>query len=137
MAGITPSATSTVPITPPTAALVNDKRSRAAAKDLAVKAMKRFARPDMPAEDWWGELEPLLSAQARSDYLGVDPSLVPVRAITGKASLVDLDTNMLVIAHIPTDQGLYAVTVSRSPEDPAWRVESIVPPEQDPHPEGG
>lgn len=117
--------------------LKDDKESRAAAKERAGEALGRFARPDLSPTDWWDGLAPLLSEQARSDYLGIDPATVPVTQITGKARLARVDTSMLAIVHIPTDAGLYAVTLTRSPEAPVWVVESIVPPELDPHASGG
>lgn len=123
---------------PPVAAdsptpLIDDEASSASAADRALDALTLFARPQTPRGQWWSELEPLLSEQARTDYLGVDPAQVPVTKVTGPPKVVDLDTAMLAIVHIPTDAGLYAVTLSRSDEDPDWRVESLVPPESDPH----
>jgi hypothetical protein len=95
--------------------------------------MRLFARPQLTRAAWWSDLEPLLSAQAAQDYAGVDPANVPVRQITGPGRLVPLETDRVAIVHVPTDHGLYAVTMSRSPEDPQWRAEHLTPPETDPH----
>lgn len=95
--------------------------------------MTLFARPGLSAEDWWADLEPLLSAKAQQDYLYVDPARVPVTAVTGKGRLVELGTELVAIVHVPTDAGLYAVTVSRSEEAPEWVADRITPPEPDPH----
>jgi hypothetical protein len=95
--------------------------------------MRLFARPRLAQEAWWADLEPLLSDQAAHDYLGVDPANVPVRQVTGPGRLVPLETKLVTIVHVPTDAGLYAVTLSRSPEDPQWRAERVTPPETDPH----
>lgn len=95
--------------------------------------MRLFARPELSPKAWWADLEPLLSASARQDYYGVDPSQVPVTEVFGPARLVPLGTKLLAIVHVPTDAGLYAVTFSRSKEEPRWAVERITPPEPDPH----
>ena len=121
------------PAPTPTTDLAWDVVEQQKVARLAEKTMRLFARPDRPADAWWADLEPLLSAQARQDYYGVDPARVPVTAVTGPARLVPLDTELVAIAHIPTDAGLYAVTLSRTPQAPAWMVERITPPEADPH----
>lgn len=95
--------------------------------------MSLFARPDLGRQAWWADLEPLLSDQAARDYAGVDPANVPVRQVTGPGRLVPLETALVTIIHVPTDAGLYAVTLSRSPEHPQWRADRITPPEPDPH----
>lgn len=97
--------------------------------------MRLFARPRLDAKTWWSDLEPLMSPQAQQDYYGIDPALVPVTDITGPGALVKLDTRRVAIVHVPTDAGLYAITLSRSPEAPEWKVERIAPPEPDPHAE--
>lgn len=95
--------------------------------------MRLFARPGISARAWWADLKPLLSDQAQRDYYGVDPARVPVSKVTGDGRLVELDTALVAIVHVPTNAGLYAVTVSRSSQEPRWVVERITPPEPDPH----
>lgn len=97
------------------------------------EALRLWARPSMGADAWWDDLEPYLTAQAQQDYSYTDPANVPVTKLTGAATLVELDTRRVAIVHVPTDAGLYAVTLSRSPESPTWLVERIAPPEPDPH----
>lgn len=91
--------------------------------------MRLFARPDVPAGTWWEDLEPYLSPAAQEAYYATDPANVPVTKVTGDVELVDASNELVAIAHLPTDHGLYAVTLSRSPERPAWAVERITPPE--------
>lgn len=106
---------------------------RRAAIKAGVRVMSLFARPDLERQTWWDDLEPLLSDQAARDYAGVDPANVPVRQVTGPGRLVPLETALVTIVHVATDAGLYAVTLSRSPEHPQWRADRITPPEPDPH----
>lgn len=109
-----------------------DEAAQEKVSTLAGEVMERFARPSLDRATWWADLEPYLSAQAQADYLGVDPANVPVRRITGPIELVPLKTHLVAIAHVPTDAGLYAVTLSRSEAAPQWAVERITPPERDP-----
>lgn len=122
---------------PPAAELAWDATEQEKVTALAAQTMRLFARPKMSAEQWWTDLEPRLSAQARLDYFGIDPASVPVTKITGPVTLVPMSTKLASIAHIPTDAGLYAVTLSRTPEEPQWVVEQITPPEPDPHGQQG
>lgn len=109
------------------------KTERRAATDLGVRVMELFARPGVEADTWWEDLEPHLSAQARHDYAYVDPRNVPASNVTGTGDLVTMDSPRVAIVHVPTDAGLYAVTLSRSPAEPEWVAERITPPEDDPH----
>ena len=114
--------------TPPTA-LRWDEADQRAAQDLALKVMRLFARPDVSASTWYSDLEPYLSPAAQEAYYATDPANVPVTTVTGAVQLVDASNELVAIAHLPTDNGLYAITMSRSPEQPTWAVERITPPE--------
>jgi hypothetical protein len=115
-----------------------DQRAAVAA---GVRVMRAFASPAASSrsndpdaqETWWAKLHPLLSDQARSDYAAVDHANVPVHAVTGPGRLGVAQARVMAVIHVPTDAGLYAVTLSRSAEDPRWRAEQITPPEIDPH----
>lgn len=115
--------------TPEWPTLVADDASAADAQHSAVQAMSVFARPDLPHEQWWAELEPLLSPAAVMAYRTVDPSSVPATRVTGEAALPQWDTPRIARVSVPTDAGVYLVVVSRHEADPTWRVERITPPE--------
>lgn len=106
-----------------------DDASRTAALDAAVTAAEAFARPDVPYEQWWAELAPLMSAQAQVDYQYVDPANIPARAVTGAAVLVDETSASIAGVDVPTDVGTYTVTLSRGDAAGPWLVERIAPPE--------
>jgi hypothetical protein len=117
-----------------------DQRAAVAA---GVQVMRAFASPTVSRVDepeaqknWWTQLRPLLSDQAASDYAAVDHANVPVHQVTGAGRLAAAEARALAIVHVPTDVGLYAVTLSRSAEDPRWLAERITPPEIDPHGDG-
>lgn len=106
-----------------------DEASRSAALELAETAMGLFARPDVPYEVWWADLEPVLSARGTAAYVTVDPARIPVRQVSGPAGLPGWTTPEVARVSVPTDVGSYLVVVSRSDADPVWRVERFIAPE--------
>ena len=106
-----------------------DEASRSAALELAETAMGLFARPDVPYEVWWADLEPVLSARGAAAYVTVDPARIPVRQVSGPADLPGWTTPEVARVSVPTDVGSYLVVVSRSDADLVWRVERFIPPE--------
>lgn len=105
-----------------------DQASTAAVLNAAMVAMQAFARPDVPYEQWWAEVGPLLSPQAQIDYQYVDPVNVPAHAVTGDPVLVDDASASVAGVQVPTDVGPYVVTLSRADVDASWVVERITPP---------
>ena len=112
-----------------TAALQWDETAQREAKNLALKVMRLFARSGVSAATWYSDLEPYLSPAAQEAYFATDPANVPVTKVTGDVQLVDASNELVAIAHLPTDDGLYAITLSRSADHPTWAVERITPPE--------
>lgn len=109
--------------------LLADEVSEETAKAAAVAGMAAYARPDLPYDQWWAGLEPLLSGQAIPAYQTVDPVNIPVTRVTGEANLPSWDTPRIARVSVPTDAGVYLVIVSRNEADPVWRIERITPPE--------
>lgn len=106
-----------------------DDASRDQAIALADRALALYARPDTAYDQWWGDLAPLLSAQATIAYATVDPANIPVRTMTGDAKLEGWDTPEVARVPVPTDVGVFLVVLSRSEADPVWRVERFMAPE--------
>ena len=106
-----------------------EQTSRGEALDLAEQAMTLYARPWLSFDVWWDGLAPLLSAQGALAYSTVDPTSIPVSAVTGSASLPGWDTPEVARVSVPTDVGAYLVIVSRNETDPVWRVERFIAPE--------
>ena len=116
--------------TPPPAP-TDDAASDQAALTAGAAAVTAFARPDVPAEEWWSELEPLLSPAAVEAYAGTDPAEVPARAVTGPPWQGESESPYLALTFVPTDVGDYAVLLVRDGGGAPWLVERItlVPPE--------
>ncbi len=94
-----------------------------------------FARPPDSVHEaqWWAKVRPFLTAQAADDYLGTDPGLVAYTQVRGPASLREVqEEGMVAVVDVPTDRGVWAVTVIGDERRPdGWAVMSIVPEVED------
>lgn len=101
-------------------------------EEAASAFMKAFARPTSAGSaQWWERVRPLLSVQARQDFLGADPTQVPFTRITGSASRVELEDaegsqGLVVLVAVPTDAGLYVVHLVPGPR--GWLVSRVTAP---------
>jgi hypothetical protein len=97
----------------------------------AVAAAERvvtvFARPTLDEVQWWNELVPLLSQKGAAAYEGTLPSNVPVTAVTGAGVVLPASTEVATLVEVPTDAGLYTVTLVRDSADQPWLAERIRP----------
>lgn len=101
----------------------------AAAADVAVAAMRAFARPDLDEDIWWRDFRAFLTTQAVLDYSYTDPAEVPASTLTGPPRVISSPGDTLARVQVPTDAGLYLVILTRSQELPQWRVDRLLPPE--------
>ncbi|MFM9726195.1 hypothetical protein ACKI1L_37350, partial [Streptomyces scabiei] len=72
-----------------------DDESRESATTAAVAVMTAYARPDLPFEQWWAGLQPLLDGKATQDYAYMDPARIVATSVTGPAVITD-DTSAYV-----------------------------------------
>lgn len=101
--------------------------SQTGAIAAATLALERFARPDLDYNTWWAELLPLLTEQAGVAYEGTDPAEIPVHQVTGAGIVLDRSTEVSLIVQLPTDAGLYNVTLTRAGLDAPWLADRIRP----------
>lgn len=113
----------------PGAPLVLDDAAKASALATGTKVMHLFARRNAPAATWWSDLVPLLTAQAQQAYQGTDPRNVPPTKITGEAKLTPASKAQVARVSVPTDVGVYLVILARTPDQPTWLADRIMPPE--------
>ncbi len=100
----------------------------AAAVDAAEAVMVAFARSTSDDPTWWPGVAGYLTPQARLDYLGVDPSLVPFTAVTGGGQALayaDVD-GVEALVRVPTDAGDYLVRL-RPADDGSFAVIALTP----------
>ena len=104
-----------------------DGASQQDAIAAATTVMETFARPQLSAVEWWRDMLPLLSQQGAHAYEGTDPSRIPVSAVTGDAQILDGSTEVMLIVQLPTDAGLYNITLTRPDASSRWLAERIRP----------
>ena len=95
----------------------------------AEAVMSAFARSTASDPSWWPGVVGYLSAQARLDYVGVDPSQVPFTAVTGAGEpLPSPDGDGAeALVRVPTDAGDYVVRL-QSAADGSVEVVALTPP---------
>ena len=93
----------------------------------ATKAMQTFAQPQLSADTWWSQMLPLLSQQGGVAYKGTDPSQIPVHQVTGAGLVLPGSTEVSLIVQLPTDAGLYNVTLTRPDASALWLADRIRP----------
>jgi hypothetical protein len=103
----------------------DDAVSQDAALTLGTAAVQAFARPHVPAGQWWSELSPLLSPAAAMAYQGTDPLEVPASTVTGPARSGVSPSSFLATVFVPTDAGEYAVLLVREGGGAPWLVERM------------
>lgn len=105
-----------------------DQAASDAAAEAAVTALRAFAHPELPHEQWWAQLQPYLTQEAAETYVHTDPSNVPVREVTGNPTLVESSSAYLALVDIDTDVGTYQVLVVRADGTAPWLVAEFSPP---------
>lgn len=113
-------------VTPDTApeASATSRQAAIAAADTAVTA---FARPELGYQEWINGLYPLLTQSGAAAYEDTDPENIPVHQITGPGTILDGSTEVALAVQVPTDAGIYNVTLSRAKPDAPWLADQIRP----------
>lgn len=132
----TPSNSSYLPSSDPTAPVDDgdvtaapeaSRDSRQKAIAAATKVMQTFAQPQLSADKWWAQMLPLLSQQGGVAYEGTDPSQIPVQRVTGAGTVLPDSTEVSLIVQLPTDAGVYNVTLTRPNASAPWLADRIRP----------
>lgn len=101
--------------------------SRADAITAAEKVVATFGQPTLDATTWMKNLYPLLTQTGAAAYEGTDPAKVPVHQVTGAGIILDGSTEVALIVQVPTDAGLYNVSLSRTGASASWLADRIRP----------
>jgi hypothetical protein len=101
--------------------------SQATALDAAARVMTVFAQPNLTQQAWMDQMTPLLSPAGYEAYLGTDPARIPVTQVIGAGRILTASTEVSLIVEIPTDVGLYAVSLTRTGIDAVWLADRIRP----------
>ena len=109
--------------TPPaTLGVAWDAASKAAALDVATRAMTLYARPRVSPRAWIADLRPLLTAQAAQDYTDVDPSSIQITSFGTGELVVDEANGYAASARFGSPQGAYVVVLHRDGAEAPWKV---------------
>lgn len=104
-----------------------DPLDRTAAQDTARAVLTAWARPDQPYDQWWTDLQPLLTDDAQESFSFTDPTTIPALTITGAASESENSGDPYVATfYFPTDAGTFGVDVARDPNGGPWKAFSII-----------
>jgi hypothetical protein len=101
--------------------------SQTGALTAAVAAVTAFGRPDLTYAEWIDGLYPLMTQAGASAYEGTDPANVPVHQVTGDGVILPGSTDVALIVEVPTDAGLYNVSLSRPSTTSPWLADRIRP----------
>lgn len=107
-----------------------DETSQRSAQEAAVAVMEAFAHPEREHEEWWAELEPMLTDNAAEAYYYVEPAQIPVSEITGEATIATDESAYVHLLEVPTNVGTYEVLMIREGADDPWRAERLTPPRE-------
>jgi hypothetical protein len=107
-----------------------EERAPKAAR-AAEEVMDAWSRPDADAEQWWRELEPLLTPGAREAYAFTDPRQVPELGELELDEIVPGPSPDTVTVWFSTSDGRFGVDLARRGADSAWRASRILFPGQE------
>lgn len=103
-----------------------DEQSHTAAEAAALKLLTTWSRPTLAYEQWWAELEPLLSPEGQQKYAYTDPANVPALKITGPGVESNNDNPHVVTVTFATTAGEFGVDLSRTSMPGHWIAENII-----------
>ncbi|GAB3266970.1 hypothetical protein GCM10027425_33530 [Alteromonas gracilis] len=123
-------APSTVQTPPPRLATpsLSPAPAQPAPQAVAREVVTRWARPDLAAEEWWTQLQPLLAPRGLQNLAGTDPANIPrLRVLSVGAPRIENGVYAEVL--MATTVGDVTVTLSR-PQEGSWKVGTIELPEE-------
>lgn len=92
------------------------------------EAFYGHANAGMGYEQWWAELEPLLSPAAAGVHIYDDPRTFPTVKVTGElaeAPVAPYTEGVTAEVYVPTNEGRYSLFLVRTSETAPWRLEHI------------
>ncbi|MCZ2403555.1 hypothetical protein IV498_10270 [Paenarthrobacter sp. Z7-10] len=100
-----------------------------AALEAAVAAMGAYIKPGTDHGTWFEGIHPRITDQFAIELGKFDPAYLTVSKMTGTATATtDPNNPFQVVVGVPTDDGVYQVTMLRSTQTAFWLANSIVPP---------
>lgn len=99
-----------------------------APKDVAIKVMDLFARPDTPERRWFIDLLPYLTEEYADEAQYIDPARVPLTKVNANPT-TSQDEHMphMVIVRFSTNDGPWQVVLVQDHHGKPWLVQAIEP----------
>lgn len=100
-----------------------------AALEAATAAMDAYIKPGTDHKIWFEGIRPRITDQFAIELGKFNPSYLTVSKMTGTATATtEKDNPFQVLISVPTDDGVYKVTMLRSTQTAFWLANSIIPP---------
>lgn len=100
-----------------------------AALEAATAAMVAYVKPGTDHATWFEGIRPRITDQFAIELGKFDPAYLTVSKMTGKATAtIEVNNPFQVVVSVPTDDGVYKVTMLRSTQTAFWLANSIIPP---------
>ena len=90
---------------------------------IAAAFAQAWARPQLPASDWWAALAPLCETSLAARLRTANPANVPATAVTGAPRTAGPVTADAATFAVVTDAGILSVGVTHTPA--GWRVSAM------------
>lgn len=85
-----------------------------------------WAHPELLAEEWWADLEPLLSTSAREAYGYTDPSVIPDLQVTSARVVPALSSGQtFAVVDVRTSLGVVRVNLTRASAKSGWVMDRM------------
>ncbi|RAX47783.1 hypothetical protein DQ353_18605 [Arthrobacter sp. AQ5-05] len=99
-----------------------------APKDVAIKVLDLFARPDTPERRWFIDLLPYLTEEYAEEAQYIDPARVPLTKVNANPT-TSQDEHMpqMVIVRFSTNDGPWQVVLVQDHDGQPWLVQAIEP----------
>ena len=99
-----------------------------APKDVAIKVMDLFARPNTPERRWFTDLLPHLTDEYAEEAQYIDPARVPFTKVNANPT-TSQDEHMpqMVIVRFSTNDGPWQVVLVQDQDGKPWLVQAIEP----------
>ncbi len=104
-----------------------DAATEASALQAADRAMRAFARPNLPYKQWWAEFSPLVTDASAESLSYIDPAKIPAHEVTGPPAIFTAQSAYVVTVQIPTDAGNYQILLIRQGAGAPWLVSAVTP----------
>lgn len=102
-----------------------DEDAEQLALSRATGFVKTYLRPDLDNLTWFPAISGFLSPFARDSYAWIDVDNIPAATITADASVTGEPTGTRVTVAVPTDAGIFTVTLVRGFEGDMWEVSHL------------